>query len=170
MAAAFAARALATKGRPAVSVQTAGTAGAGARPVTDETAAVLTRRGLDPSGHRSRPLGDCLCPVPDVIVGMAREHARAAVEARPQLFPKTFTLKDLVARATNAGPRRSAEALDAYLARVGAGRGFAVLAGASSADDIADPIGQARAVYERCASEIEPLVTQLVDLLWPTEA
>jgi len=167
MATAFARRDLAVRGHSSVEVVSAGTAGPAGRPVTADTASVLALRGLNASGHQSRLLADCLNPEPDLIVGMAREHARAAVEANPLLFPKTFTLKDLVSRAGDAGPRRGGEELGAYLGRVGAGRGFAALAGAWSADDIADPIGQPKATYELCARQIEALVGDLVELVWP---
>ena len=34
-------------------------------------------------------------------------------------------------------------------------------------DDVADPIGRPRRVYERCAAKIEELAGALVDLAWP---
>lgn len=164
MAAAFARRALAERGAP-VTVLSAGTLGSG-RGVTADTARVMARRGLDMSSHRSRLLEDALTGDLDLIVGMAREHARAVVEQRPDAFLKTFTLRDLAARAFDAGPRAPGEDLAAYLQRAAAGRGFSSLAGATASDDIVDPIGQSPAVYERCANEIEGLVGQVVDLLW----
>jgi low molecular weight protein-tyrosine phosphatase len=136
-------------------------------PATDEAVTVMRRRGLDLSGHRSRRVGDALVPPPDLIVGMARQHARSVVDAVPALFPRTFTLRDLVARARSEGPRRPSEALDGYLARVGADRGFGALVGMSSAEDVADPIGCDLRTYERCATEIAVAVTSLVDLVWP---
>jgi protein-tyrosine phosphatase len=139
----------------------------GGEPATDETVTVMRRRGLDLSGHRSHRVGDALAPPPDLIVGMARHHARSVVDAIPALFPRTFTLKDLVARAGSEGPRRPGEALEAYLARVGTDRGFGALVGMSAADDVADPIGCDLRTYERCATEIAAAVTSLVDLVWP---
>jgi protein-tyrosine phosphatase len=150
----------------AVNVVSAGLLRSG-EPATDEAVTVMRRRGLDLSGHRSRRVGDALVPPPDLIVGMAREHARSVVDAIPALFPRTFTLKDLVARARIEGPRRPGEALDGYLARVGAERGFGALVGMGSADDVADPIGCDLHTYERCATEIAVAVTSLVDLVWP---
>jgi protein-tyrosine phosphatase len=137
------------------------------QPATDEAVKVMGRRGLDLSTHRSRRVGDALVPAPDLIVGMAREHARAVVDVIPGLFPRTFTLKDFVARALSVGPRRAGETLDIYLARVGTDRGFGALVGSSSADDVADPIGCDLRTYERCAAEIEAAVTSLIDLVWP---
>lgn len=166
MAAALATKALA--GRAEVTIASAGTRGGGPG-VTRNTALVMARRGLDVSSHRPRSLGTALAPEPDLIVALAREHARAVIEQLPGAFPKTFTLKDLVARAVDAGPRAAGEELDAYLLRVGAGRGFSSLAGATASDDVADPIGQNLATYERCAAELEALVADLANLLWPGE-
>jgi protein-tyrosine phosphatase len=136
-------------------------------PATDEAVNVMGRRGLDLSTHRSRRVGDALVPAPDLIVGMAREHARAVVDVIPGLFPRTFTLKEFVARALSVGPRQAGETLDTYLVRVGTDRGFGALVGSSSADDVADPIGCDLRTYERCATEIEAAVTTLIDLVWP---
>ena len=142
----------------------------GGEPATDEVVHLMKRRGLDLTTHRSRRLGGALAPPPDLILGMAREHARAVVDVFPQLFPRTFTLRDLVARGRGQGPRRPGEALDTYLARLGADRGFGALAGMSVADDIADPIGGDLPAYERCAAELEVAVTVLADLVWPVPA
>jgi protein-tyrosine phosphatase len=165
MAAAVARNVLAGR-TEAVNVLSAGLLRTG-EPATDEAVTVMRRRGLYLSGHRSRRVGDALVPPPDLIVGMARQHARSVVDAVPALFPRTFTLKDLVARAGSEGPRSPGEALDEYLARVGADRGFGALVGMSSADDVADPIGCDLRTYEQCAGEIVGAVTTLVNLVWP---
>jgi hypothetical protein len=52
---------------------------------------------------------------------------------------------------------------------VGAGRGFSSLAGATASDDVADPIGQNLATYERCAAELEALLAGTANLFWPGE-
>jgi low molecular weight protein-tyrosine phosphatase len=165
MAAALARGALAGRAET-VDVTSAGLLRPGGR-ATDEAVLVMRRRGLDLSNHRSRRLNDALVPTPDLIAAMARSHARAVVEVSPGLFPRTFTLKDLVARALSEGPRHSGETLDGYLARVGTGRGFGALVGMGSADDIDDPIGCDLRTYERCATEIEAAVATLIGLVWP---
>jgi len=165
MAAALARNVLAERAE-AVDVLSAGLL-QGGEPATGEAVELMKRRGLDLSTHRSRRLGDALAPPPDLILGMAREHALAVVDLLPQLFPRTFTLKGLVARGRSHGPRRPGEALDTYLARVGADRSSGALAGTSSADDIADPIGGDLLAYERCAAELEVAVTALAGLVWP---
>lgn len=149
-----------------VTVMSAGLLSAGRQPPA-ETTKVMQRLGLDVSAHRSRRLGEALASSPDVILVMAREHARAVVDETPDLFPRTFTLKDFVRRGSVAGPRLAGEDLPAYLARVGQGRSVANLAGATGSDDVADPIGARLHTYEACAAQIQGLVTTAVALLWP---
>lgn len=167
MAAAFADSLLKTRS-DAVTVMSAGLLRAG-EPATAETVKVMQRRGLDVRTHRSRGLADALMPAPDLVIAMTRQHARAVVDLVPELFRRTFTLKDLVARAAIQGRRLPGESLDTYLARVNGERRFGALVGMNSADDVADPIGRDLRTYERCAAEVEAAVTTMVDLLWPPD-
>lgn len=123
---------------------------------------ILRGRGLDMSTHRSRTMSRDMLGQADLIIGMAREHVREAVVLDPALWPRTFTLKELVRRGEAAGPRRAGESLDDWLARVGQGRRVADLTGSSTADDIADPIGGPRSAYERMAAELDDLLDRLV--------
>jgi protein-tyrosine phosphatase len=123
---------------------------------------VLRDRGLDMTAHRSQAFTRDLLSSADLILGMAREHVREAAVMAPPMWPRTFTLKELVRRGEAAGPRRAGEALDDWLARVGAGRKVAELSGSSPDDDIADPIGKPRPAYERLAVELDDLLDRLV--------
>lgn len=165
MAQAFAGSLLAARGERA-SVRSAGLVGWG-RPATDEAVEVMAGRNLDLSSHRSGSVAEALEQTPDLVVAMAREHARAVVELRPELFPRTFTLKEIVRRVEEVGARLPDEDLPAYLTRIGEGREVWHLAGFSSSDDVADPVGQDRTAYERCAEEIERLVSEMVEHFWP---
>ncbi len=97
-----------------------------------------------------------------LILGMAREHVREAVVLDPALWPRTFTLKELVRRGEASGPRRADEPLADWLARVGQGRRLSDLTGSSVDDDIEDPIGMPRSSYERMARELDDLTGRLV--------
>ena len=123
---------------------------------------LLRGRGLDLTAHRSRAMSRDILSQADLVVGMAREHVREAVVLDPSLWPRTFTLKELVRRGEAVGPRRSGESLDDWLARVGQGRRVADLTGSSPADDVADPIGGPRSAYERLATELDDLLDRLV--------
>jgi protein-tyrosine phosphatase len=169
MAEAIARSLLDARGAP-VAVASAGLLPAG-RPSTAEVEWVMRRRGLDVVSHRSRALeaalDPALDPAPDLILAMAREHGRAVIELRPELFDRTFTLKDFVRRASQEGRRRHNEDLAQFVGRLQLGRKPWDLGRSDPDDDLADPIGRPRRFYERCAAEIDALVTSLVDATWP---
>ncbi len=123
---------------------------------------VMTARGLDLSMHRSRRMTRELLLAADLILGMAREHVRETVVLDPSLWPRTFTLKELVRRGEAVGPRGAHESLADWLARVGQGRRISDLTGSSPDDDVADPYGGPRTAYERMATELDGLIDRLV--------
>ncbi|MDQ3946456.1 MAG: hypothetical protein M3357_15155 [Actinomycetota bacterium] len=127
--------------------------------------AVMATRGFDSSSHRSRRLSAELVEPADLIVAMAREHVQEIVATHPGAWGRTFTLKELVRRGENLGPRRPDQALADYLAQLHAGRRPADLMGSSGDDDVADPIGAPLRVYQRTADEIDDLTARLARLL-----
>ena len=127
--------------------------------------AVMADLGLDTSAHRSRRMTAAMIDDADLVVGMARRHVAEALELAPAAFPRAFTLKELVRRAEAAGPRAPGQPFDEWVAKVHAGRTRADLLG-SPGDDVVDPIGLGRKVYERTADEIHRLVWRLVELGW----
>jgi protein-tyrosine phosphatase len=125
---------------------------------------IMRGRGLDMTTHRSRRMSREILSQADLILGMAREHVREAVVLDAGLWPRTFTLKELVRRGEATGPRHAGETLEAWLARAGQGRKVADLMGSSRADDITDPIGGPRSAYDRLAAELDDLLDRLVSL------
>ena len=123
---------------------------------------ILRGRGLDMSTHRSRTMTREMLSAADLLVAMAREHVREAVVMDPGLWPRTFTLKELVRRGEATGRRQAGEPLADWLARVGQGRRVSDLTGSSPDDDVADPIGGPRSAYERTAMELDGLLDRLV--------
>jgi len=136
-------------------------------PATDTAVDTLAERGIEIDEHRSRRISSDLLGGADLIVGMTREHVREVVVLRPDLYDRTFTLKELVRRGRVAGPRAGREPVDDWVARLARGRLPKDHLGASPVDDVADPIGQGERVYEQTADELDALTTALVDLLWP---
>ncbi len=135
------------------------------RPATRFAIDVMADRGFDTSAHRSRRLRPDAVATADVIVGMARDHVREVVAAQPDAWPRTFTLKEIVRLGEERGPRGPGQPLRDWLASLHSGRRLPDLLGNSEADDVADPIGRSRRVYERTAAEIEVLIDRLAGLL-----
>lgn len=144
-----------------VEVRSAGVS-AGGFPSTAEAQRVMQERGLNLSKHRSTSLSDALEPLPDLILVMEKGHLAKIGRIDPSLAGKTFTLKGLVRRAKEEGPRKEGESTTDYLSRAG-NTPFT----SSRDDSIPDPIGQGLAEYQRCADELENLIAAMSDLLWP---
>ncbi|TMM14232.1 MAG: hypothetical protein E6G01_13130 [Actinobacteria bacterium] len=145
-------------------VHSAGLLGSGS-PAAPEAIAALQARGIDISAHRSRRLSGPLVAGADLILGMAREHVREVVLNDPGAWSRSFTLKELVRRGEVAGPWARGQSLDDWLAKVAADRTHSEMLGASSSDDVADPIGGPHSLYEATAAELSDLVASLVALV-----
>src|SRR5438270_740438 len=89
-------------------------------PASAEGVQVLAERGIDLSEHRSRILDAGLVNGADLVIAMAKEHVLEAVLAAPEVWPHTFTLRELIRRGDAIGPRAPGETLAGWLARVNA--------------------------------------------------
>ncbi len=136
------------------------------RAVSVEGVRAVSAWGLDTSAHTSRRMTEEMVVGADLVVAMAREHVREAVLLCPEAWPKTFTLKELVRRAEQAGPRAPDQPFDEWLGKLHAGRSRSQLLGSSPEDDVADPIGLGAEDYRRTAVDIDQLVGRLVGLAW----
>src|SRR5687768_1830949 len=103
---------------------------------------VLASRGLDVQHHRSRKMTEAMLEEADLVLCMAREHLKEAVVLHPPVWPRTFTLKELVGRAEQAGARSPGQPFDEWLEKLHAGRTRTEQLGASTGADNADPIGR----------------------------
>lgn len=139
---------------------------AGGHPASDHSLAVAASRGLDLGAHRSTSLDDAEVDGADLVLGLSREHVREVVARHPSTWPKAFTYRELVRRATGVGPRPSDEPLAVWLERVGEHRTRRDLLGSSPLDDIADPVHQPIEAYEQLARELAHLADRLVGLAW----
>ena len=139
----------------------------GGVPASPGSVRAMARRGLDLGEHRSRTLTGDLLERADLVLGMARLHVKEAVLAVPDVWPRAFTLKELVRRGASAGPRPDHQPLPAWLAQIHEGRRRADLIGDDPADDVADPVGGPDSLYLATAAELEELVGRLVDLAFP---
>jgi protein-tyrosine phosphatase len=164
MAEALLAGHLAALGAP-ILVCSAATTDLDARPPA-EVVAVMAARGHDVAGHRSRAVGATDLAAAGLILGMTREHVRHAVVLLPAAWPRSFTLKELVRRGQQIGPRMPDEPLSGWLDRAGHGRDHRDLLGGSAEDDIADPYGGPMPGYESTAHLLDQLTDELADLCW----
>ena len=127
----------------------------------------MATRGLDLSMHRSQTLTPDVVSSADLILAMARRHLRSAVAMRPDAWPRTFTLKELVRRGRNVGARKDGESFEDWLARVHDGRERQALLGEDPRDDVADPMGGPDHLYEATAVELTELIDEAVALAFP---
>lgn len=164
MAAALLARRLAAAGVTAT-VRSAGSLGQG-RPTPPEVISAMAGCGFDLSRHRSRLMTASDLGATDLVLAMAREHVRHAVVTDPAVWPRAFTLKELLRRGRQTGPRMPGEPLTEWLARVHAGRERAALLGDSPDDDVADPIGGPLQAYQATAALLDQLTRDLAELCW----
>ncbi|MDA8311240.1 MAG: hypothetical protein M0Z46_11655 [Actinomycetota bacterium] len=142
----------------------------GGRVVPSEVTTSLRRLGEETSSlsRESLELTAEDLEAADVVIGMAREHVRHTVVMSPTSWDRSFTLKELVRRGGQVGPRASSDSPEEWTARVGMGRERSELLGASTSDDVSDPIGRPLSAYLATANELLGLVSELADLLWPT--
>jgi protein-tyrosine phosphatase len=154
---------LAARGVPDVVVRSAGRleAGVAPSPLVVEAAA---RYGADLSTHRSTRLTADLLADADLVVPMAAEHRADALALLPTAASRTFLLRELARLIAHAGPRRPGEALTAYLARLDEPRDPD---SRDPGDDIADPYGQPVEVLWRTAAELDALLGELTQSVWP---
>ena len=148
--------------RPArVSVASAGLL-AGGQPPPAEVVTVMAARGIDISGHVSRRVTAVDLAAADLVLCMAREHARHASVLLPECWPRTFTLSELLRRRQQAGARAPGEELGDWLARAGRDRSRNDLLGGGPVDDVPDPYGGPLAGYQATARLLDRLTHDLV--------
>jgi protein-tyrosine phosphatase len=138
----------------------------GGRPVTPEVIKVMTPFGADMTAHRSTRLTETSIEAADLILTMERRHGREVALLVPTAWSRTFTLKDLIRRGEEVGPRAPGQPVASWLEVVGQGRERSALTGRAAEDEVADPIGGRIGQYRSAAAELSDLVNRLVRLLW----
>ena len=98
------------------------------------------------------------------MLTMTRAHLRDVVALDPAWWPRTFTMKELVRRASEAAPATADEGLTSWLTRVATGRRAADLIKPDAGDDVADPYGASRSAHDAMVHELGTLVDTLVRL------
>jgi protein-tyrosine phosphatase len=164
MAAALLRRRLAALG-VTVPVRSAGTTSSG-DPPHPEVISVMASYGIEIVSHRSRIASAADLASARLVLAMARDNLRHAAITEPGAWPRAFTLKELVRRGEQIGPRHADEPLSSWLLRVHAGRDRTLLLGDSLDDDVADPAGGPLRAYADTAELLDRLVKKLAGLGW----
>ena len=164
MAAALLARRLAVLG-VTVPVCSAGMIRCGDPPHPD-VVSVMASYGFEMSSHSSRVVHATDLARASLVLAMARDNLRYAVITEPGAWPRAFTLKELIRRGEQIGPRRPGEPFTEWLSRAHAGRERTSLLGDSAEDDVADPAGGPRRAYAATAKLLDHLVMRLAELGW----
>ncbi|HKY64783.1 MAG TPA: hypothetical protein VJM49_00370 [Acidimicrobiales bacterium] len=137
----------------------------GGVPATPEAIATMAARRVDIRHHVSRTVDAEMATRTPLIIGMTRQHVRELCAGYGAPIERTYTLKELVRRGQQVGGRLHGESVYTWLHRISAGRRAADLMGDDADDDIADPVGRPRAVYEQTADVFEDKLRDLVQLL-----
>lgn len=122
--------------------------------------------GIDLSSHRSRQLRADDLRLASIVLAMEHHQVNDVIALDAGAWPKTFTLKEVVRRAQDVGPRREKEHFDEWVARVHRGRTPLGLVGAWH-DDVSDPAGRPSSELERTLAELDVLTSRFVDVAWP---
>ena len=149
----------------AAPVRSAGTVGGG-HPPYPEVISVMAWYGIEIASHRSHVASAADLACADLVLAMARDNLRNVVTTEPGAWPRTFTLKEIVRRAEQIGPRRPGEPFADWVSRAHAGRQRVSLLGDSAEDDVADPTGRSLRAYADTASLLDRLVSRLAELGW----
>ena len=134
-------------------------------PCPPEVMSVMDDVGLDLSEHRSRQIDADTVSGSDLIVTMARQHLVDLVVRHPDAWQRSFTVSELLDRATGSGGRSSEETLDDWVARLGWGRQRSDLLKLAPSADVADPIGKSVRDYRDTRDRLADFAERLVPLL-----
>lgn len=127
---------------------------------------VLRERGLDITEHRSRRLTDSMVATADLVLTMTRAHVWGVLAHDPDAVTRTFLLAELPRLGAAAGPRRPAEPVRGWAARVAALRPPGPVAGRGD-EEIPDPLGESVEVYEATAARLQRAAAAIAELLGP---
>lgn len=137
--------------------------------VPDEVFEVMAPYGIDLTGHRKQKMTAPLLENADLIIGMGRRHVQEAILLDPPCWPQAFTLKELVRRGAEVGPRRPDQGIRSWIDAVQGDRTRESLAHRSASDEVDDPFGGSLDRYQATAGELARLTAQLAGLLWGEE-
>jgi protein-tyrosine phosphatase len=105
-----------------------------------EFAAAAMQRGIDLTAREPVPFVRELAVSADLVLTMTRDLLRTLVVNTPEVWPRSFTLLELVRRGVSLEPPEPGDTLETWLARVHATRDRSELLGTNPIDDVRDPL------------------------------
>jgi protein-tyrosine phosphatase len=139
---------------------------AGGRSAPPQVVAAAASLGVDLSRHVSAQLSTDELSASDVVMTMSRQHLREIVLRDPKVWPRAFTLPELVRRGETVGFRKGGQTISEWLEHVHEGRERKDMIGTVRRDEVADPYGGPDAGYRRMANALAELTDRLALLLW----
>jgi protein-tyrosine-phosphatase len=137
----------------------------GGAPATEAAIETMAVDGLDISEHISRQVSVPLLEASHLVITMTRQQLVELTVMAPTAWPRMFQIRDLVWRSEQVGPWPPSEPFADWLRAVGRDRNRSELLSAPLSDDVADPIGQSAAFYERTRRVLDDLLSRLATLV-----
>jgi protein-tyrosine phosphatase len=123
-----------------------------------EAAAVL---GFDISGHRARAIHGQDLSGADLVIGFEQRHVAAAVVEGGALRERTFLLTELVELLPDSRMEPFGDPVERARQAVAEAHARRAESGATTAAELADPLGQDRSFYRTTVERVRNLSTRL---------
>ena len=136
----------------------------GGNVVAPEYLQMALEAGIDLSDHVSAQVTPASLEAQDLVLTMTRELLREVVVLAPPIWPRAFTMREFLRRASMVGPRKPTQALEVWLETVQRGRTRGDLLGDLEADDVADPVGGTAEDYRLMLRQVQRLSTDIAAL------
>jgi protein-tyrosine phosphatase len=136
-------------------------------PATRAATRTMAARGLDISGHHSRPLTAALVADADLILAMTRSHVWGVQAFDRDAAARTFLVVELPRLGARVGPRRADETVRDWAGRAAAER-VSGMPGRGD-EEVADPYGEPLSVYEATAARLDTATGAIAALLIPDD-
>lgn len=158
---------------PDVVVSSAGTGALVGAGIPDAALRLLRDEDVDGTAHRARQLTSAMVRDSDLVLGMTREHRRAAVELIPAATRRTFTLRELsrvgaaLSKESPVGPSDDAptERLRAAVQHAAGVRGMVPQPDDPKELDVVDPYRQSDEIFRESFGQLLPAVDGVVAFL-----
>lgn len=122
-------------------------------------------RGIDLRAHRPTSFSKDVAEQTGLVLAMTRSLLRTMVLGAPSIWPRSFTLLEVVRRGTSTTPPVAGESMAGWLSRVHASRDRAELTSLDPIDDLRDPMVDATESNEEMFGELERATRRLARLL-----